>query len=995
MEEYIQLLDSDIIKNNSVEDIHKCNLEIEKSAGNFFGLNFFHTNIRSISKNFDEFEVLLSLLKINFDFLILSETWQVTNPDLFSIDGYKIYYNNGNINQNDGVIIYVKENIYHNVKIVTENDFKFIRLEFNVKKFNAALTGIYRPPEYNVDLFLKIFDTYLSKYSKFEQEIIIGDINIDILNKSLIKNRYPNDYLNLLAKYNYISCINIPTRVFGTAVSCLDHIFIKSKVKNQDIFSFVLKSKLTDHYPVMLRINLTKMTRVKENSKSPKCIKYLNQDEFYKLINEKNFSTSNKDIDSEIENIIKIITEAMDESSYTKKINNKMLKRKPWITKGIIKSIQIRDKLYKQHLLNVDNIAIKNTYLSYKKTISELITKLKINYYRNKVLDYNNNPAQLWNILNESINNNKKRQGKIEHISCNNNELRSPNDIANKFNDHFLKISDKLAEKIVFNKNEQTEIINNIPINDKTFYLFPTDPTEVQETILSLNKNKSPGYDNITSNILQLISTKIAIPIAELFNKCFLKGYFPKCFKQSIIVPIFKAGLSSELNNYRPISLISTFAKIFEKLIYSRLYSFFEKSNILSNMQFGFLKGKSTSDAIATLTEYVYSSLDESLPCLTVFLDLTKAFDTVNHKLLLKKLKRYGIRGIPLTLLKSYINNRKQQVKINNRLSKEGTLSCGVPQGTILGPLFFIIYINDMLKLKLKGKILSYADDTALFVQAPNWTDVRRAVIHDLNLIKNWLDNNILTLNSSKSFFVSFSIHNTKQPPYEQLLIHDKSCSKDQDCKCSHIINKIDKYKYLGVMFDSYLKWDEQINSLTKRLRKYIVIFKKIRNFFDIKQLTTFYYALVESILTYGIIGWGGARETHISKLEIVHRMIIKSMLNKSKFFSSAEIFKISNLLNLKKLYLLQILKYIYKNNCQIEITNHLYNTRNKKNMKYFKAKKSITQHYYAFFVPKIYNGFIKYLTDNNVKINKQNFKKHARTWIENVNLTKIFQICI
>ena len=254
-------------------------------------------------------------------------------------------------------------------------------------------------------------------------------------------------------------------------------------------------------------------------------------------------------------------------------------------------------------------------------------------------------------------------------------------------------------------------------------------------------------------------------------------------------------------------------AKIFEKVIHNWLLNYIEKYDLINENQFGFRRNKSTSDAVQSLTELIYEKLDKSERVMAIFLDLSKAFDTVNHNKLLQKLQNIGIRGLPLHLIKSYLENRVQVVKLNDTYSDELTVKIGVPQGTILWPLLFLVYINDLLKKKIKGKIISYADDTSLVLYESSWRELENAANLAVNDINKWLRNNGLTINVEKTNYILFCNHNNTKPIKFKVIIHDDDQCLDCDCKS---ITSINSTKYLGIIIDSNMKWREHMELLKK-----------------------------------------------------------------------------------------------------------------------------------------------------------------------------------
>ena len=540
--------------------------------------------------------------------------------------------------------------------------------------------------------------------------------------------------------------------------------------------------------------------------------------------------------------------------------------------------------------------------------------------------------------------------------------------IANTFNDFFTDVGKNLAEKI-----PQPTVLPSEKTIANSIFFEPTNKIEVVEVINTLKPKKAPGIDNIKSETLKKIAEEIAAPFTHLVNKIIETGKFPSVFKTAIIKPLHKNGDCREVTNYRPISLITNLAKVVEKIIKIRIVKFLEKYNVISDRQFGFRSGKSTQDAISSLTNEIYKAMDLSKPTLCVFLDLKKAFDTVSHSQLLKVLHDIGFRNNAYNLMESYLSQRKQYVKVNNFLSNERLVEYGVPQGTVLGPILFIIYLNSLLAINSSGVIISYADDTAIFYSDDTWVNLKLKVENDIINLINWLNYKKLTINYDKTKFLPFSIYKNSLPSYKELNISINNNPVE--------IKAANSIKYLGVTIDSHLRWDLHVSNTTKTLRSILYKFKYLKSILEVSHLKILYYALVESRLSYGILGWGGVADCHLKQLEVIQKKFLKIMLNKENTYPSNLLYTEAQILNIRKLYILSIAIKQFRTKTNLTYINHPYMTRLKTNdsVKTTTASKSITQKSYSFLAPRLHN----YLPSEIKNIQNLNlFKKKIKVFI-------------
>ena len=375
-------------------------------------------------------------------------------------------------------------------------------------------------------------------------------------------------------------------------------------------------------------------------------------------------------------------------------------------------------------------------------------------------------------------------------ISLNINGILSSNnkEVADCFNQYFSNISTSIRSKLPYtSKKFKSYLLNS---NPDSVYLTPTSALEVLNCINSFPRNKGMGPYSIPIKILQLLGPDISVILSNLINLSFTSGSFPSKLKLARITPVLKKGSPLEVQNYRPISLLSNIDKIFQKLIFKRLMNFLDKHQSLYPMQFGFRAKHSTTLSLMNIVNQIQNALDKGKVACGIFLDLQKAFDTVDHEILLVKLKHYGIRGKTFHWLKSFLSERSQFVSIGNIKSSIVSLLHGVPQGSVLGPLLFLIYINDMHQAVKFSSLFQFADDTNMLNYSKNLKQLAKHVNIDLKLISHWLNANKISLNTSKTELVLFK-HKRKSLTFDlRITINGKR------------IRPSPYIKYLGIFID-------------------------------------------------------------------------------------------------------------------------------------------------------------------------------------------------
>ena len=577
-------------------------------------------------------------------------------------------------------------------------------------------------------------------------------------------------------------------------------------------------------------------------------------------------------------------------------------------------------------------------------------------YYNDYFLENINNSKKIWNGIKEIVRFTPKINQKIVKIMQNGNELTDPKQVANAFNKYFANMGVNLARSIPKVNKLPLEYLKN-PVSN-TFYLFPITPSEVEIQISNLKPGKSAGPYSLPVNILKIIRNVISVPLASLFNTSISSGVVPEKFKVANVVPVCKKDSQTNVSNYRPISLLSVFNKILEKLISNRLLKFLEKENIFFKGQFGFRPKHSTDYAILSIIDKVQKAVDEGELSGGLFLDFSKASDTVDHDILIDKLEYYGIRGIGKDWFTSYLKNRKQMVTVNGATSDLATVPCGIPQGSVLGPILFLLYINDFHKCSSLLDFHLFADDANLFYRHRDIAILRQHINTELKNVNRWLCSNKLSLNIEKSSYVIFH-------PCQKKISSDFNLVIDDVC-----LKKERSIKYLGVYIDSNLSWKPHIEYISKKLKRSLGILSKIRYYIDINILTGLYYALIYPFLTYAIIAWGNTYSTTLKPLYVLQKKALR-LMTFSKFDEhSSPLFKTLNIIKLHDLVSYQIAIFMYKfknrllplvfNNFFTEVSKvHQYNTRSAAKHSYYlpKVRTNYGKFNIRFQAPKIWNA--------------------------------------
>ena len=923
----------------TIEEFHRNN--IGNDSGVFFSL--LNYNIRSFFTNYDHFVAMLESLEYVPSVITLSETWLTRSDFNFAnIDGYEAAHTLRLTGKSGGISVFYKPTLNAQVLddfSISNECIESVSIKYSVRGIVYYVIAIYRPHSGTIPDFCNALDDLLSKISNINsvRVIITGDININILHTSCPR---VINFCNNLRSYFFVPVVTNVTRVSkidNVEPSLLDHIWIN--FIDEQVNTGVILTDNSDHYPVFMNLNSphnnhSEFITIKFRDQSDGCVQL-----FREKLESMDFYSENDHINVKFNSFNQCIQEAY-ESCFplrTKLVSSKVL-QKPWMTTAIRNSIRKKSTYYK---LFKQKIITKERNDEYKNILNKTIRAAKRRYFFSYFDTNMKNIRKTWEGINTLIGKRANQNKSIKILKNNDTVLTDKKAISESFSAYFSSIARDLDGKLPQStENPLSHIIHNA----KCFFLFPVTESECYKIINNLN-NTSYGLNNLSTKMLKRVADIISYPVSKLINDSFKEGIVPDSLKVACITPIFKSGDKQCTSNYRPISVLPLFSKVFERCVYERLLNFITKCNIITQQQFGFQKGLSCSDAISKLLEYIYSAINEKKFVISVFLDLKKAYDTVNHEILLKKLEAYGIRGVTLDWFKSYLSNREQCVRIDDCKSEYRNIDIGVPQGSVLGGLLFLIYINDLPSVSDKLISVLFADDTCVSLSDIDYTNLINDFNTELIKLHSWLNSNRLSLNLAKTVAINFS---TRTEPYN---VNVPLILNGINVKFSNSV------KYLGITLDNKLTFGDHVIDINKKIAKNCGILYRLSHNAPKRILVCLYYALIYPYLTYCNPIWGGASDVHLNKLLLIQKKTVRAITKSSYREHSDPLFYDLGILKVHDIYKLNCCCIANKQKEQFPHARSIYNTRSKGNLHVSFQRLTVTQRSLKFNVPTHFNA--------------------------------------
>ena len=858
-------------------------------------LQIFSANIRSLTKNITAIIDNLSFFS-RFDIICLNET--NCNPANLPFGGQELFLEGFHpphiqrpsraSDKGGGLAIYINKRCtdYLNITLLEHltdcsnaGSGEFLTLEIHRENSkNIIVSNYYRSPNSDPLLFLSRIDSILSNLHRHRNKIIViaGDGNLNLLEYG--KSEACTKFVNKLSELGFAPLISRPTRITDHSATLIDHIFTNScqHVTKSGVISDM---DLSDHLGTFVtlladKIKVNKMFEQLASEARP--ITAQNTQNFADEIENADWSflLEIADADQKFE---KFYMEYMRiyNNCFPLKSRKKLKERDktPWLLDWLRCACARKNRLYRK-FVQTPSPQNKSNYTRMKKFVEKHIRLAKNRYYEQYMARYSNDCKKQWQLINQLLNRSGKSKMEIRKIEHHGSTVTNREKIAKTFNEYFTNIAQKLKDATSISQAQATQ--PNLSPSSKCgpdMGYESVTKVEISSIIKSL-KVKATSDSGIAP--LKAVVGSISHVLQHIVTASLEQGVFPTHLKTAKVIPLFKTGSRTDVSNYRPISLLPAFSKIYEKIMLTRLTDHLKKNKILYSSQYGFRSSHSCDHTILEAQNTITNALERKKVAALLLLDFSKAFDMVDHSILLQKLEHYGVRGNNLKWFTSYLHCRKQHVHVNNTTSPDLLIKHGVPQGSNLGPTLFLIYINDLPAAVPLAKFFMFADDSNLVVSADTPEELEIITNQALFLVNKWVEKNGLKLNVGKTKLLFFTNK-------------EKSWVTDIRIQLNGThIQATDHAKFLGVIIDSNLNWKYHIHALAAKVSRNAGILYKLRGLLPHKALKNLYCSFIESHLLYCATTWGTSSQNVLKPLFSAQKKGIRALKNNARLFYDA-----------------------------------------------------------------------------------------------------------
>lgn len=851
-------------------------------------LKILYVNARSLNtRHVEEIEQIIHQSKATIHVIAVTETWVSGANKFINITNYTPTFCSRPNKRGGGVALFVLDHLsdFEVVDSYSNDHDSYLNIKLHFKQSYVNVLCVYRKPSLlvqHLNFFWEKLESFLKNTSN--NTIVVGDFNINLRLKD---DDIINTYINLIHGNNFHICDQL-TITRPASQSVLDHVITNNI--NQEISLYHVENDNFDHNMIFIESTSIKPNKppigqnkkILDIEKLKKCL----QSQPIELIRD-----STNDMYNEFS---KKLETSLNTSSRILRIRSKVnTPLKPWINDETLRYINAKNFWYKKMQENQRNHQTNSNELIIPQLTTEYnFWKNKANqhkqqhhklYFSSKFDKYKKNPLKTWKTINEAMTTKKPSQNNITLIDGNKNTTTSK-ESAELLNSYFSDAGFNLAKHFQSNYQFSTDQTT------QTFTEFlPLTELGVQQVIKHLNNTTATGHDKLSTKIIKSCTDELIKPLTSIINSSLLSGTFPEQLKISKVIPIYKSQNKMIVSNYRPITNSPIVSKIIEKCVKYQLIEHLEENSVLYEKQYGFRPKRNTNVALFDFLVQTQKYLDKSKKVGAVFIDLSKAFDTVDVEILLDKLILIGIGGAALNWFQSYLTERSQFVEINNEKSSVRPIKYGVPQGSVIGPLLFLIYINSIKEVALSADVYMYADDIVLLYNTDNYADLEVEINNDLVSFSNWAYMHKLTVNVTKTKYMIFKTFNNAL----NLNLHLNNIP----------VERVYQFKHLGLIIDQNLNWDDHLTCLKKRISPIAGVFWRLKNILTQSTKKQLYYGFFNSHVQYGVMFWSTASAYKVKEIQTLQNRAIRNLFDYKYLHSTTDMHEREEILLIKQLH--------------------------------------------------------------------------------------------
>ena len=854
-----------------------------------------HYNINSVRNKFIEIESVL--IDDCIDIFGITETKldESFPRDQFKVNNFKLERQDRD-SRGGGIMVYVRDTIPHRIEKGTHEGIDFMIVELSMKNRKWNVIFIYRPPRVNETIFCDFMSNMFEDFSTDNLNVVLGDLNFDMLK--------PNKLIDTCELFGLKNLIKSPTCFKGNNPSLVDVILTNKPRCFSDSFNVDLG--VSDfHNCIGIASKMFAPIQIKRKVLY-RSMRNFNEDSFKQDLNYIPFHVSEifDDIDDKYWAHNLLLNNVIDCHAPLKR--RTVSKQVPYMNSALRKSINQRNMWRSKHFKNRKNKYLRDKYVYFRNQVVKLRNK-SIRKYFDERCNRQYASRSFFKTVKPFISSNSATNGSRITLLEDKEVISEPLKVAEIFSKYYASIAEYKCEtdgldEISFHQaiskylhHGSIALIKKRISNPSEFRFAPIMPETLHTYIANLASKKATGHDGIPSFFVKFFTSDNLYSLCNIFNDCVMSSFFPTDMKFAEISPIFKKKDSLCKENYRSVNILTCISKIFERILSDQLMEYFQ--NLLSPYLSAYRKGYSCQHVILQLTEYWRHALDQGNAVGTIAMDLSKAFDLMPHALLIAKLSSYGVSENACRFLISYLVDRRQRVKVTGFASNNVTINKGVPQGSVLGPLLFNIFINELFFLDIDSQIANYADDNHIYNKNSCVISLQNSLLHDTTSTIDWLEENKMDVNPGKFQCIGLS----------------RECETSlsfsiNDC----IINSENHMEVLGVTLDNKLKFDTHVSIICKRAASQINALKRISKYLNEESRILIYKSYISANFNYCPVAWIFCGKKNSSKLEKLQKRALR-FVYRDKTSTYFELLKRGRFLSLSQLRLKHLAVEVFK----------------------------------------------------------------------------------